>query len=298
MATGAAFVICTEPAFERKSVLLVRSIRRFAGILSTAPVYSFSPREGHAISQWAAAEFSRLGVEHSHAPLNKHYTRYGVYNKPLVCAYTERQIAAEVLIFLDSDQIIFNEPSALLIASDYTGAARPVNVVNIGVSTLQGGKDQDYWRELYSLCGVKTSSMIKTTITDCEIFAYFNSGMISTRPQNGVWGCWADTFERVMRAGLQPSDPFFIEQSVFSATISSMDKPLLLLPTSYNYPLPAHYALLDCKRIKRFEEVVSVHYHRIFENGNWRPFLTHLPFFERQSLRYDWLLENLAELNE
>src|SRR5271165_7096103 len=108
MIARAVFVICTEPAFERKSVLLVRSIRRFAGLLSTAPVYSFSPREGSTISPWVMAEFSRLGVEHSAIVLNQRYTSYGVYNKPFVCAYSERQINADVLIFLDSDQVIFN----------------------------------------------------------------------------------------------------------------------------------------------------------------------------------------------
>ena len=297
MVSRAAFVICTEPGFETKSVLLVRSIRRFGGCLSSAPVYSFSPREGQAVSEWALSELSRLGVHHSPAVLNEQYSDLGVYNKPFVCAHSERQLDSEILIFLDSDQVIFNEPDALLISRDVIAALRPVHRVNIGVNALYGGQDQDYWREMYRLCGVSTLSVVRTTVADAQILAYFNSGMISTRPEDGVWGCWARNFERVMRAGLTPTDPFFIEQSVYSATISSMKKTVTLLPSRYNYPLPAHHALIDHKRIRDFEEVVSIHYHRAFDGGNWFPFLSHLPSFNKSSARYEWLVHNLAELD-
>jgi hypothetical protein len=298
MASTVAFIICTEPPFERQSVLLVRSIRRFAGSLSTAPIYSFSPRGCEALSSLATTEFSRLAVEHSDTILNPNYTSYGVYNKPFVCAYAERHIDADVLMFLDSDKVIFNEPCALVITTDYIAAAQPVGEVNIGVNTLHGGQNQEYWRELYRLCGVKTPSVVRTSVTGCEILAYYNSGMISARPQDRVWSRWADNFVRVVGTGLQPSDPFFTEQSVFSATLSSMDKPVAVLPSSYNYHLPAHHVLSNGKRVRRFEELVSIHYHCVFERGNWLPFLTRLPLFERDSLRYHWLVENLIELNE
>jgi hypothetical protein len=294
--TKAAFVICTERAFENKSVLLVRSIRQFAGFLSTAPIYSFCPRENRTISPWAASELSRLGVEHRGTVLNQRYTEYGVYNKPFVCAYSEGHIDAELLVFLDSDQVIFNEPSALMIDSTRIAAARPVGLTNIGVSRLQGGIDEEYWRQLYTVCGVQSTSTVKTTITDCEILAYFNSGMISTRPEDRVWSSWARNFERVMQKGLQPHDPFYIEQSVFSATLTSMNKPVALLPPSYNYPIPAHGVLLDSKRIKQCEQLVSIHYHRMFDDGNWRPFLDHLPYFDKSSFCYRWLLDSLSEL--
>jgi len=244
-------------------------------------------------------EFSQLGVTHVDILLNRNWTSYGVYNKPFVCAHAERQINAEFLVFVDSDQVIFNEPCGLLISNDYIAAARPVNLVNIGVSTLAGdGRNQEYWRRLYDLCGVSIFSLVKPMLEDCEILAYFNSGMISTRPRAGIWGRWAGNFERVMRLGLQPTDPFFIEQSVFSATISSMNAPVSLLPPSYSYPLPAHHGLEDGKQIKQLEKMVSIHYHRIFDNGNWLPFLTHLPCLERRSPRYEWLIQNLSELDE
>lgn len=293
---NAAFVICTEPAFEKKSVLLVRSIRKFGGTLSSAPVYSFSPRKDHAISNWAEAEFSRLGVEHSNVELNMRYTKHGVYNKPFVCAYTEHRIPSEHLIFLDSDQVIFNDPKALLIEDDYVAAVRPVNQANIGVSALVGGKNEKYWNELYQLCGVRTRSMVSPMLSDREIFAYFNTGMISIRRNSRAWSRWAANFERVMEMRLEPSEPYFIEQSVFAATVSSMNKPIALLPPNYNYPLPAHHALSDRLRIASFEEAVSIHYFRAFNDRNWFIFLEHLPHFDRQSERYDWLIQTLSEL--
>ena len=38
-----AIIICTEPAFEKKSLLLVRSIRRWAGDFRNVPIYNLSP---------------------------------------------------------------------------------------------------------------------------------------------------------------------------------------------------------------------------------------------------------------
>src|SRR5580700_5335081 len=100
-----AFIICTEEPFEKKSVLLARSIRTFAGGLRDAPIYSFSPRAGQRVSEWALRQFASLSVTHDTTMLNHCFTQFGVNNKPFVCAYAERAINAEVLIFLDSDKI-------------------------------------------------------------------------------------------------------------------------------------------------------------------------------------------------
>jgi hypothetical protein len=292
-----AFLICTEPAFEKKSILLARSIRRFAGRFRDAPIYSFCPRSRQILSDQTLAQFSTLGIINDGRILNTHYGEFGVNNKPFVCAHAEKVVNADILVFLDSDIVFFNEPSALLIPRDTIAAVKPVDIVNIGVKALHGGQNEEYWRFLFEICGVKNPTFLQTIVDEIEIMQYFNSAIIATRPEDQLFSKWASNFEQVMSQNVTPTDSSFIEQSVFSATLSGAKKHISMLPTGYNYPIASHHRLGQRKRIRSFDEVISIHYHRMFDYKNWLPFLTNLPLIDRSSQSYDWLIENLQDLD-
>src|ERR1044071_878222 len=251
-----AFIICTEAHFERKSILLARSIRQFGGRISRAPIFSYSPRKVGRISSFARRELERCEVHHSETVLNDAHTDYGPYNKPFICSHAEQTLAFASLVFLDSDKIIVNEPAALDLPESTPVTVRPVDLVNIGtyspnsdqmkywaqMSKLFGAtrfsvalNNNQYWRKLYKLCGVEVTRSIVTAVDQIEILEYFNSAMISVRRSAGVFSQWEKNFRKVMSRGLRPSHPFFIEQSTFSATVSALGGAAVL-PESYNWP--------------------------------------------------------------
>jgi hypothetical protein len=291
-----AFVICVEPSLEKKSILLIRSIRKFAGRLRRSPIYTFSPR-GAPISEWAESQLAKMGAIHSARILNSGRSDDGLANKPFTCAHAERTIDAEILVFLDSDTIIFNEPRRLIFSSDKSLAARPVDMQNIGVRNLKGeGRNKNYWRQLHKICGVRELRYVKTTIGRRRIVEYFNSGMLATRPVHQIFSQWAKNFQAVLRQDLRPTNGHFIEQSVLSATASANPLGTVRLPIAYNYPFTAKNRLLPERRVDTLEKVVSVHYHRTLERGRWMTTLQKLNLWERKGERYQWLLESLVNL--
>ena len=104
-------IICTEKGkIEKYAVLLCRSIRKFGGEYADAKIFSFAPRKGFGPKKETLIEFKKLGVNHQNIELNKEYRKYPLANKPLVCAYFEEKYPNENIIFIDSDQIVFNQP--------------------------------------------------------------------------------------------------------------------------------------------------------------------------------------------
>jgi tetratricopeptide (TPR) repeat protein len=293
-----AFLICTETSIEKNSILLARSIRRFGGSLRHAPIYSFAPRPGLDISREAQSQFQVLDVIHQARPLNTAHPQMGIANKPFVCAYAEEFLEADVSVFLDSDKVVFNEPRALLVSDKVSAAVRPVDSVNIGVAGFGEGQNGQYWRDLYATCGVDTVRFVRTMIDGTKIFDYFNSGMIAAHRNNRLFSKWAKIFDRTMRSGATPTDPFFIEQSSLAGTISGVAKDVAILPPSYNYPIFAQNTLSpESRRFRSFDDMVSIHYHHFFKDGNWRALLDGLWSFDRTSERYRWLTDNLRALN-
>jgi hypothetical protein len=291
-----ATIICTEPAIEKQSVLLARSIRRFGGRLIDAPIYSFSPR-GQPISAWAQEQLSQLRVSHDCRLLNHKYPYDPFANKISACACAEVEIEADVFVFLDSDKVVFNNPAALLISDAVSAAVRPVDHVNIGVNRLEGGQNERYWRALYDVCGVTETRFVRTTIAGSEILQYFQGGMIAVHRNSHVFTKWAHNFDRIMRSGITPTEPHLMEQSALAATVSSLPEDALILPLSYNYPIHAQSTLMPpLYRLHSFEGCISIHYHHSFDNGGWRPFLEDLWAFDRKSERYRWLVDSLREL--
>jgi hypothetical protein len=297
--------MCTEPEFDNRSILLARSIRRFAGRFRQVPIYSFSPRKAQRISRAAVRELERLDVIVDETTLNVRHPDDGLANKPIVCAHAEETVAAQLLAFIDSDTVILNEPTHFELDADTIIAVRPTHGQGIGVSTLHGGVNETYWSKLYSICGVRTLRYMPMPARRW-ILEYFNSGLFSIRPEYRLLRSWGRNFDAVTESGLAPVDPYFIEQSTFSATVSAAGGPVSILPQTYNFlwsggrqgrryrPLGAGAGQ---NRQLQLHQLVTIHYHNAFSNGDWRRALANPTRLERMSEQYEWLIENLSQLD-
>ncbi len=296
MSIPIAFLICTEPGrLEKQSLLLAESIRKFGGELKDTPIYSFHPRKGEPISSKTRNLFDSLKVVHQQILLNTEYHDYYLANKPLACAYAEKNIDAEILVFLDSDKCIFSEPKELLLPPNYNVGLRPEYGKGIGSKGKEDIQD-DYWQKLYELLDVKHEVYIHTPIGNKKIRAYWNSGLVAVRKNAGIFTAWKNNFEKVMQHKLAPSQGYyFTDQTVLSATVSSMEEDVFTFSPSYSYPLPLHNRLTQESKLKNFDEIVSIHYFNMFFYKNWQNRLNNLKKINKNSDRYRWLCEGVAK---
>jgi hypothetical protein len=264
-----AFVICTEAGrLERQSLVLVKSIRTFAGKLRNAPIFSFQPRAGFAVSSFTAAEFARLGVIHRNGILNERYRDYPLANKPLVAAFAERTLSEEFLVFVDSDKVFFQEPARLLLDAGVDVAVRPVDVKNVGTDG-KSDENQSYWAQLAFEFQIPSFCRVTTTVDRQQILGYWNSGLVSVRRSAGIFTAWKENFETAMSLGMLPPKPYFLDQCVLAATIHALGVTVTELPPSYNYPLHLQDRIPARSRITSFRRMTSAHYHVMFEASNW-----------------------------
>lgn len=265
MSIPLAFIICTEPGrLEAQSLMLATSIRKFCGNLKDTPIYSFHPRVGEPISQQTQAAFAALQVIHQQIPINQEFHEYYLANKPLVCAYAEQNIDAEILVFLDSDKCLFAEPTEFLLPKNCNVRVRPEYGQGIG-STGSQDPQEWYWQKLYQVLGVKREIFVNTPIGNKRIRAYWNSGLVAVRRSAGIFTAWKENFTKVMHLDITPPQGiYFVEQSVLSVTLCALADNVEHFSLNYSYPLPLHNRLSPELRLQKWDDITSIHYFNLF----------------------------------
>lgn len=263
-------IICTEKGYlESMSKLLISSLREFGGKFRDVPIFSYQPRKKIKISTDTIAFFEKNNVEYIDLELNKAFPHYPLANKPLACAHREMNTNADVLVFLDSDVFFLNEPNEFIDFQNADIILRPVDGKNIGTK-YSGDGNATYWNNLYELLNVKSHRNVRTTVTNEIIWEYYNSGHIATLTKNNLFWNWKENFLKVMEAGIKPDHGlFFVEQSVLSATVSQMDLVVKHFSNEYNFPIHKEQGIKNNKYLgSNFDDLVSLHYHKIFKNRN------------------------------
>lgn len=285
-----AFIICTEPGrLEGQSLLLVESIRNFAGTFKDTPIYSFHPRKGEPISIKTQKAFENLNVTHQQIPINTRFHDYYLANKPLVCAYAEKNINADILVFIDSDKCFFGEPNEFILPDDCSVRMRVEYGKGAG---SEGSLDpQDvYWQKIYEIAGVKREIYVNTPIGNKKIRGYWNSGLVAVRRKANIFQAWQYNFEKAMNLQIIPSQGiYFLEQSILSATISAAEENISNFSLNYSYPLPLHNQLSKTAKINCFNQLISIHYFNAFYYYDWLQQLQKLKGINTNSDKYQWL---------
>jgi hypothetical protein len=281
-----AFVACIERGeLEKKAILLCRSIRRFAGRHADAPIYTFQPREGTTITAETAAQLSDLGVHHSSERLNTAFADYAIGNKIFAAARAEELAGEDVLVFLDSDSVILDEPRALELRDGIDAAVRPVDFHhNSGepesdddpfwrtrfrrVGSSGPGDPMDaYWLRMYELLGVEARPFVETACSRQRIRAYFNSGLIAVRRSARLFAQWRDDFLGLMAVRHIPRQGplHYMDQLSLAATLTRVWPRVEILDRRYNYALPARDLGRDPLRPVEDEALVHIHYNAMFD---------------------------------
>lgn len=271
-----AFIACVEKGYlEDQAKLLCRSIRHYGGQYRDCPIYTFQPRQGTDIAGETLSELQRLNVTHITATLNDIYPDYPIGNKIFVCAWAERNLSEEILVFLDSDTMFCSEPQAFDLPEHIIAAVRPVDRKGRG-SKGENDPNDCYWQLLYDLCGVKSRPFVKTTIQQETIRAYFNAGLIVGRRSASLFQQWESHFLRLMDEAHVPvkrrtQEPMLnnTDQLSLAATLSDVMPSVEILDERYNYPLPLRAISQSAMATAELSDLIHVHYHRWFRKPNF-----------------------------
>lgn len=291
-ADAACFVACAEAGpLEHQVILLVRSLRRWGGPLAKAPFYVISPRPGHRVSSQTESTLDQLGATYLDLPLNLDHGQYPVDNKIFACHWAEDHLDSEALVFLDSDTIFVNPPTALCLQPDEV-ALRPVDLRGAG-STGPGDDRDTYWERAYELCGVSERRHVVTTVDGIKIREYWNAGLVAAGKQTQLFSRWYEHYQVLTEHAHRPARwPRQLDQIALAMATGSLAPTCLKsIDPGYNYPLPRRPWLDSDLANLGWDQLVHLHYHRWFQS---RGFLNHLtPPLARADERFAWLAQHL-----
>jgi hypothetical protein len=305
MSVPIAFILCTEGgALEPESLLMVESFRKYTGKFKDAPLYSFQVREKNDVSAETIAKLTAFGVDHQKVVLNTKYPDYPLANKPLLCAYAEQHVDADIIVFLDSDLVFFSEPTEFLLPPEYDIGIRPEHHQTIG-SVGSSDPNEAYWLRLYHIAGVTDiDRFVTTTVDQKKVRAFWNSGVVAFRRSTGICAAWQRTIEQLVEVGTNiTTENWYYEQSALSATICATTAKVFNFSPGYNYPVHSHNAMPVAEQLGSMEDIVCIHDHlfrprkEAYRERTWVKTLKHMKKFDRSTPKYKWLYEYLQEHN-
>jgi hypothetical protein len=174
-------------------------------------------------------------------PFNVSLAQFPLANKWIACRWTQNNVTSDIIVFIDTDMVVFGDLRALLGCMRQRVALRPVDRRIIGAPNWCCPEGQ-HWQRIYHHFGISLPSIdyVKTSVDEESILGYFNSGLIAAPRSLGFFECYAYSCERVLKDRLyHPTKPQFVDQIGLSAALYGSKTRVYLLPQEFNYPI--HY---------------------------------------------------------
>jgi hypothetical protein len=183
---NAVFVLCIESnVIREQALLLIESIRAFAGKLRDLEIFAVAPRPNLGIDKDTRVKFDALDVTYCEAPINTSCPEYGSANRVYAAAWVAQRTSATTLIVLDSDTLFLDEPELLGPCSDV--AVRPVD--RKGSASI-GPEDEfdPYWAALCQLAEMPIDRLpfLETMVDRIRVRSSYNGGYSVVRRDTGI----------------------------------------------------------------------------------------------------------------
>ena len=215
---------------------------------------------------------------------------FPTFNKVFACAWAERELEHETLVFLDTDSVFLNEPTELL-EGDWVAAARPVDRRIAG--SRGKGKNEPFWQRMYEALDVKSEAVRRDRGRQ-----HAHPRLLEQRPHRGEARrrpLRAPGSGRSTRCSRRTSSTsgcckFMDQISWAGASADSADR-IRTLSNLYNYPLRQRGGLPDEARDLDLDEIVQLHYRLYLHLPD--PLAMVEPPFDSSTPQHDWLAERL-----
>jgi len=273
-------LMSSNKSSETSVLLLVESIRTFAGSLSHSPVWCFVTEAGKARSLHVVEKLVDLNVTIIPFKMDDEIQQFPFADLVLVTALAESMARGktDLLAWLASNTVVLHEPKDFLLRDGRNLGFRPVHHLLVG-SRFDEPLDP-FWTLIYRYCNVPRDRIfpMMTHVDDVKIRPYFNAGLLVTRPDRSLFQAWRDTFFKIYQnSSLQEfyqqdvRHKIFVHQAVLSGVILSTltTAELQELPSSYNYPLHLHEQDMTKDRPSYLEEVVTFRHEGLRKDPDW-----------------------------
>ena len=296
-------LIFTTIMFPRKNsetdtLLLVESIRAFAGTLSENPIWVITSGSAQKISSFTKDRLQALDVNLISFALDESKLPFFFAAELQAIAFAELLAERDtaLLAWLDSNTLVLNEPKEFLLQDTKSLGYRPVHHTLIG-SRYNEPLDP-FWTQIYGSCQVPQDRIFPmiTHVDDTQVRPYFNAGILITRPTNRLFQSWHDTFFEIYHKPecqefyrQDERYKIFAHQAVLSGVILSMFPAAELqeLPSSYNYPLHLFSEDVSKTRPSTLEELITIRHEGFYDDPEW---LKKIP--ARKALK-NWISERV-----
>jgi len=262
---------------------LADSLRTFGGRFSQAPVRVYLPESlAASVGEDMSMRMQALGVDirTSRIPDDARWFSYAGKTFAAGDAEAEAEGKAEILVWMDEDTIILQEPNELALDDQVDMAYRPVMHNRSG--SLASEPPGLFWSRVYEMFNLDPNQLFSmVTPADRQtIRAYFNAGLLVVCPERGILRGWGDAFKKLYRdpalAAICRDNStwriFLHQAALVGPVINTLDQSALLeLPDSYNYPIFFKKMYGAKEEFDDLTEVITLRYDIYFQKPepNW-----------------------------
>jgi hypothetical protein len=285
---------------EINSLLLVESIRAFAGSLSTSRIMMFVPESKRQLSQEFENKLSTLEVELIPFNLDLEILRFPFTTHAFASAKAESMISGknQILAWLANNTIVQKEPKEFLFPESIGLGYRPVHHTLLGLRYDE--PLNPFWNLIYEICQVQKENVfpMKPHVEDFLIKPYFNAGILITRTEKHLFEKWRDIFldaytQDAFKEFYREDNRYaiFIHQAILSGVILSTyhKDELLELPSVYNYPIHLFNEDNTKERPDTIDDCVTWRHEGFYKKGDWK---LNMPV--KESIKH-WLSEHMLQ---
>ncbi len=286
----------------RHAIFLAESVRTFAGRYRHCPIWVFVPRGDAGCSEELRAQLreQRVELHESAAPAEAVWFYYARKVFAAAQAEAETEGQGRILVWLDEDTIVLQEPKAFILDPNRSLAYRPVMHRNIG--SLYSEPPDAFWVRIYERLTINEEAIFPmvTPADGDTIRPYFNAGLLVVRPERGILRRWAEDFtvlfSDTVLISMSRQDEYkriFLHQTALVGAILNVlsREEMLELSRQYNYPLFFKEMYGAAEKFDSLEGVVTLRYDVYFRHPapDWREWLKGPPE------KVKWLGERLGK---
>lgn len=277
-----SFVCCIESgSLEDPTIRLIRSLRQFGGSLANSQIIAVTPRFGLPLNVKTRSALDLLNVEYLDRRWSNHkYSWFKFFNKPLSLIYAREKIKSPVTCFLDSDLLVFGEPSALRLNDHEDIVACPSDIKEMG-STGPGDIYEPIWRANLELNGISpdTFPWTITCYDNIRIRLYWNSGVFAYRSSSKFADEYLNTTIKALENSTISKSPTyslgFNEMAALGISAVKLNLKWRELPFTYNFSCGTRYPLDNCNHDVALHAKIF-HYHDALWPEHWTRFIHQL----------------------
>ncbi len=264
------------------TLLLVESIRTFAGKFREAPIWIYAPESLIEKEQEMVDGFIAFNAEVKSSTAPEEALEFYFARKLFAAAKAEAEAEGktQILVWMDNDTIVIKEPLDFVLDQGVSLGYRPVMHQLIG--SLYDEPADEFWSQVYEKLSVPESAIFPmiTPADQKKIRPYFNAGLLVVRPQRGILRKWAEYFPLLYQDTVfaetckqDRQKRIFLHQVALVGAILNLLKQeeMTQFSLQYNFPLFFKQMYGAVREFDSLDDVVTFRYEFFFKDPdpNW-----------------------------